>query len=75
MSNPGQLRPVTIDGLKRLADRLQTTANMKRAQALDQAARQAGFQNFTHARRSIGAGPPARNVITESRLRVAIGRS
>lgn len=59
MSNPEQLRPVTIDGLKRLADRLQTTASMKRAQALDQAARQAGFQNFTHARRSIGAGPPA----------------
>jgi len=56
MSDPGQLRPVTIDGLKRLADRLQTNANMKRAQALDQAARQAGFQNFTHARRSIGAG-------------------
>lgn len=57
MSKPEQLRPITVEGLKRLADRLQTTSNMKRAQALDQAARQAGFQNFTHARRSIGEGP------------------
>ena len=59
MSNPEQLRPSTVEGLKRLADRLQSTSRMTRSHALDEAARQVGFQNFTHARKSIGEGRPS----------------
>jgi hypothetical protein len=74
MSNPEQLRPSTVEGLKRLADRLQSAASMKRSHALDQAARQAGFQNFTHARRSIGEGPPAGTAPVPPRRPATSGR-
>jgi hypothetical protein len=60
-----ELHPSTVDGIKRLADRLQSDGDLKRAEALDRAARQAGFQNFAHARRGVEgnryeSGPPAR---------------
>ena len=57
MSNINELRPSTIDGIKRLADRLQTEQGISRAAALDRAAIQAGFQNYAHARVALNAAP------------------
>jgi hypothetical protein len=51
MSITDDLRPTTIDGIKRLAQRLQAGSSLTRARALDEAALRAGFQNYTHARR------------------------
>ena len=51
MSNTEELRPSTIEGIKRLADRLH--GHGTRATALIDAARQAGYQNYAHARQQI----------------------
>lgn len=53
MTTIDELRPSTIDGIKRLADRLQTRSEIRRSDALDAAARRGGFQNYAHARRAI----------------------
>ncbi|WP_294300947.1 hypothetical protein [uncultured Sphingomonas sp.] len=54
MSKHEDLRPTTIDGIKRLARRIKASTPMKLADALDQAARQAGFENYAHAVGRIG---------------------
>ncbi|WP_434577301.1 DUF5623 domain-containing protein [Pseudomonas sp. Z5-35] len=45
--------PSTVDGIKRLAKALKREFNVTHLQALDEAARKAGFQNFLHAKRAI----------------------
>lgn len=45
--------PSTVDGIKRLAKALKREFNITHHQALDEAARKAGFQNFLHAKRAI----------------------
>lgn len=56
MSTIDNLRPETITGIKRLADRLQARFQLQRNEALNGAARRGGFQNYAHARRAIEQG-------------------
>jgi len=56
MPTPKNLRPSTIDGIKRLAARLRVEQNISHTVALDRASVQAGFQNYAHARRMLGGG-------------------
>lgn len=53
MPNVDELRPSTIDGIKRLADRLQAENRLSRSDALNAAARRGGFENYAHARNAI----------------------
>ena len=43
------LRPTTLDGIKRLATRLKKADGIPHHEALDRVARQAGYENFAHA--------------------------
>jgi hypothetical protein len=43
------IRPSTLDGIKRLAKSLKTERGIQHVRALDDAAQEAGFQNFRHA--------------------------
>lgn len=43
------IRPSTLDGIKRLAKSLKNERNVQHVRALDDAAKEAGFQNFRHA--------------------------
>ncbi len=52
MSNEA-LRPSTLVGIKRLAKSLKTQRGIQHSQALNEAAKAAGFQNFSHARRAL----------------------
>ena len=46
-------RPSSIEGIKRLADRIERDEAIKRAEALERASRSAGYSNYAHARRSL----------------------
>lgn len=50
------IRPSTVDGIKRLAKEIRKARGLKLAEAQDDAARSAGFQNYIHARRSLTEG-------------------
>lgn len=47
----GNIRPSTIEGVKRLATQLRKSSGLKHAEALDAAAKAARCQNFKHAAR------------------------
>ncbi|SLK07761.1 DUF5623 domain-containing protein [Novosphingobium mathurense] len=49
------IRPTTIVGIKRLATQHKKTAGISHREALDFAARKAGYQSFDHARRMLGS--------------------
>ena len=51
MSKP--LRPSTLDGIKRLAKSIKDERAITHREALELAARQAGYQSFTHARHQL----------------------
>lgn len=51
--NTGSIRPSTVDGIKKLAKKIKRERNVPHTEALDLASRQAGFENFVHARREI----------------------
>ena len=51
------VRPSTIDGIKSLAKSLKRDNGIKHSEALDCAARAAGFSNFIHANRELGDRP------------------
>ena len=53
MSLEFALRPSSIEGIKRLADRMQRDEAIQRAEALERASRSAGYSNYAHARRSL----------------------
>lgn len=53
MTDIDNLRPASIDGIKRLADRLQARHGIPRSQALDGAAQRGGFNNYVHATRAL----------------------
>lgn len=57
MPTLSNLRPSTIDGIKRLAARLRVEQNISHTVALDRASVQAGFHNYVHARRMLGGAP------------------
>jgi hypothetical protein len=44
------IKPKTVAGIKQLAKKISKTRGITHTQALDEAARQAGFENFKHAR-------------------------
>jgi hypothetical protein len=73
MTDIDNLRPHSIDGIKRLADRLQRRFDLPRNEALDGAARRGGFNNYTHANRAITDGD--RRVLASARHRRDIDRS
>ncbi len=49
------VRPSSIDGIKRLATQIKKDKGLQHAAALDMAAKAASFENFTHARRSLSS--------------------
>ncbi|MFX4299948.1 hypothetical protein [Pseudosulfitobacter pseudonitzschiae] len=51
------IKPTTDAGIKRLARELKANGSMKHSDALDSAARQAGFENYRHAKKSLTADP------------------
>lgn len=73
--------PSTIDGIKRLAKSIKRERNLPHHQALDLAAREAGFQNIRHAQHQLqeGASPamplPASKAVFLSAYWVAGGAS
>ncbi|WP_181008538.1 hypothetical protein [Sphingomonas montanisoli] len=47
-------RPMSIPGIKSLAKTIKRAEGIQHARALDVAAKQAGYENFVHARRVLG---------------------
>lgn len=56
------IRPSTVDGIKQLAKKIKRERSITHTTALDVASRQAGFENFVHARRQLGARKPVFSV-------------
>src|SRR6185312_14617012 len=52
------LRPSSLDGIKRLARTLKAERGITHTEALEIAARQAGYQSYTHARHQLEAKTP-----------------
>ena len=52
------IRPSTLDGIKRLAKSIKTERAIQHAVALDESARFAGFENFRHARNKLQFDQP-----------------
>ncbi len=73
MTDIDNLHPESIEGIKRLADRLQRRFDLPRNEALDAASRRGGFNNFTHARRAIADGD--RQILASARQRRDANRS
>jgi len=53
-----QLKPTTLDGIKRLATRLKRQAGLDHMAALHAAARQAGFADWDHAQHGLATAAP-----------------
>lgn len=51
--NIASIRPSSVDGIKQLAKKICREHNIPHTRALDQASRQAGFENFVHAKRHL----------------------
>lgn len=66
------LRPTTLSGIKTLANDLKTSRGLAHARALDEAAKQAGYQNWAHALKGVNPGailtrtPPGHLVTVEA---------
>ncbi len=57
--NTASIRPSSVDGIKQLAKKISREQNIPHTRALDDASRQAGFENFVHAKRQLlGAVAP-----------------
>src|SRR3546814_20391256 len=57
--NIASIRPSSVDGIKQLAKKIKRKLHIPHTQALDEASRQAGFENFVHAKRQLlGAVAP-----------------
>lgn len=50
------IHPTTVDGIKRLAKQIKKANNGPHHEALDAAAKQAGFDNYRHALNKLGDG-------------------
>lgn len=57
MTTDSTSAPNTISGIKSLAKRLKRAGGLQHARALDLAAQQAGYSNYTHAQRALSAPP------------------
>ncbi|NHQ86832.1 DUF5623 domain-containing protein [Iodobacter sp. HSC-16F04] len=51
--NIASIRPSTLDGIKQLAKKISREQKISHTIALDVASRQAGYENFVHARRQV----------------------
>lgn len=51
--NIASIRPSSVDGIKQLAKKICREHNTPHTHALDEASRQAGFENFMHAKRHL----------------------
>lgn len=51
--NIASIRPSSVDGIKQLAKKICREHNIPHSLALDEASRQAGFENFVHAKRHL----------------------
>ncbi|MBS0576414.1 MAG: DUF5623 domain-containing protein [Proteobacteria bacterium] len=51
--NIASIRPSTLDGIKQLAKKIRRERNITHTEALEQASRQAGYENFVHATRQL----------------------
>lgn len=49
------IRPSTVDGIKQLAKKIKREQQLSHTDALEAASRQAGFENFVHARRQLSS--------------------
>jgi len=49
------IRPSTVDGIKQLAKKIKREQQLSYTDALEAASRQAGFENFVHARRQLSS--------------------
>lgn len=55
------IRPSTVDGIKQLAKKIRRERNIAHTEALEDASRRAGYENFVHAKRQLaGGGEPRR---------------
>ncbi|EIM00376.1 DUF5623 domain-containing protein [Rhodanobacter denitrificans] len=53
------IRPSTVDGIRQLAKKIRRERSITHNEALEDASRQAGYENFVHAKRQLGgAGAP-----------------
>jgi hypothetical protein len=53
------IRPTTIDGIKRLARQIHKAGDIPHHEALELAAKQAGFENYRHALKRLSEQPPS----------------
>ena len=60
------IRPSTIDGIKRLAKSIKKDRGIAHTLALDEAARLAEFENFRHARNMLLSDGEKRQVVRKS---------
>lgn len=60
------IHPTTLESIKRLAKSLKRDDLITHCEALDLAARKAGFSNFTHAKRSLAASPQRQSAALNS---------
>lgn len=49
------IKPKTVSGIKQLAKRIADEQGIRHTEALEVASRQAGFENFKHAKRKLEA--------------------
>jgi len=70
-----QIRPTSIDGVKRLATGIRRQSGIPHHDALDRAAAAAGYANFTDARRRIGSEPQRHPVFITAYWRDEDGRT
>lgn len=54
--NTANIRPSTVDGIKQLAKKIAREHSISHTLALEVASRQAGYENFVHAKRQLQAG-------------------
>lgn len=50
------IRPSTIEGIKSLAKTIKKAKGITHTAALEEASKQAGYQNYTHARNTLTQG-------------------
>lgn len=55
MADLSSITPKTLAGIKQLAKKLKRDKGYSHAEGLNEAAKQAGYENFAHARKSLEA--------------------
>lgn len=58
--NIASIQPSTVDGIRQLAKKIRRERSIPHTKALDDASRQAGFENFVHAKRKLSGAEGTR---------------